>query len=223
MARMRARRNRAGLVLGALFATAGLAFGHCDTMDGPVITDAKAALKAGDATRVLKWVPKADEDEIRRAFQKTLAVRGSGSEARELADRYFFETLVRVHRAGEGAPYTGIKPADGSTPDPIAKSDESLETGDVDDLARRIGGAVEAGVRKRFAAAAEAKKHADESVEAGRKYVAAYVEFVHYVEGVHDMTAGHAVHHHDQAEAEHGHGHEHGHDAPSEGRPKHEH
>ena len=219
--RMSARWGWAWLVLGAWFAMAGLAWGHCDTMDGPVISDAKAALRAGDASGVLKWVPKADENEIRQAFQKTLAVRASGPEARELADRYFFETLVRVHRAGEGAPYTGIRPADGSAPAPIAKSDEALETGDVDDLAKRIGDAVEAGVRERFAAAAEAKKHAGESVEAGRKYVAAYVEFVHYVEGVHNMITDHGAHHHGHAQSAHG---EHAPTkTPSEGARKHIH
>lgn len=194
-----------GAFLVALTAS-GVAFGHCDTMDGPVITDAKAALKAGDATTVLKWVPKADEAEIQRAFKKAVAVRGASAEARELADHYFFETLVRIHRAGEGAPYTGLKPADGEEIDPIIKSDQALESGDVDELARQLGEAVEAAVRKRFAAAAEAKEHGDDSVEAGRKYVAAYVEFVHYVEGVHELTTGHADHHHGQAEASQGHG-----------------
>jgi hypothetical protein len=43
-------------------------------------------------------------------FTKTLAVRKQSKEAKELADMYFFETLVRIHCAGEGAPYTGLKP-----------------------------------------------------------------------------------------------------------------
>lgn len=214
---MKARWRGAFSGLIASVAMAGLAFGHCDTMDGPVITDAKAALKAGDATPVLKWVPKADEAEIRQAFKKAIAVRGSSPEARDLADHYFFETLVRIHRAGEGAPYTGLKPAEGGAPDAIAKSDEALETGDVDELASRIGRAVEESVRERFAAAIEAKKAANDSVEAGRKYVAAYVEFVHYVEGVHDLTTGHGGHHHHHAEVAQGH------DSSSESRSKHEH
>lgn len=201
-------RGMQGILGGLLVAltASGLAFGHCDTMDGPVITDAKAALKAGDATPVLKWVPKADEVEIRSAFKKAVAVRDASPEARELADHYFFETLVRIHRAGEGAPYTGLKPAGGEEIDPIVKSDQALESGDVDDLARQLGEAVEATVRKRFAAAAEAKEHGNDSVEAGRKYVAAYVEFVHYVEGVHELTTGHADHQHGQAQASRGHG-----------------
>ena len=86
------------------------AFAHCDTLDGPVVLDAKAALEKGDVTPVLKWVKKDNEKEIRKVFSHTLAVRKLNPEARELADHYFFETLVRVHRAGEGAPFTGLKP-----------------------------------------------------------------------------------------------------------------
>ena len=86
------------------------ALAHCDTLDGPVVKDARAALDAKDLTPVLKWVEYEKEGEIREAFQHALAVRALGPEARALADRFFFETLVRVHREGEGAPYTGLKP-----------------------------------------------------------------------------------------------------------------
>jgi hypothetical protein len=87
-------------------APARTAGAHCDTLDGPVVVDARAALAAGDVTEVLKWVQAGDEPEIRAAFDRTLAVRAAGGAALELADTWFFETLVRVHRAGEGAPYT---------------------------------------------------------------------------------------------------------------------
>lgn len=190
--------NRVGVIAGALalvFVMTGSAFGHCDTMQGPVVKDAQAALDKGDATGVLKWVPKANTDEILRAFQKTLVVRSKGPDAKELADMYFFETLVRVHRAGEDAPYTGIKPAATPMPAPVAKSDEALEKDNVDDLVKLIAAAVEAGIRERFTAAAKAAKHKDDSVEAGRKFVAAYVQFVHYVEAVHDTAMGHGGHH----------------------------
>jgi hypothetical protein len=195
--------SRVGLILGALallFMATASAYGHCDTMDGPVVKDARVALENGDVTGVLKWVPKASEDEVRHAFQKTLVVRAKGPEARELADMYFFETLVRLHRASEGAPYTGIKPAGTPAPAPVAKADEALQNDNVDELAERIAAAVESGIRERFAAAAEARKHKDESAEAGRKFVAAYVEFVHYVERIHDAAMGHGAHHgHEEA------------------------
>ena len=170
---------------------------HCDTMDGPVIADAKKALGAGDVTPVLKWVNADHEKEIKDLFKKTLVVRKKGPEARELADMYFFETLVRVHRAGEGAPYTGLKPA-GEVEPIVAASDKALESGNVDELVKRVIAAVEKGIRERFDNAVEKKKHADDSVEAGREFVEAYVVFVHYVEGIHQAVASQAGHHGDE-------------------------
>lgn len=167
---------------------------HCDTLDGPVVLTAKTALEKADITPVLKWVRKDDEKEIREQFQKTLTVRKQGTEARELADRYFFETLVRIHRAGEGAPYTGLKAA-GAVEPAVAAADTALETGSVDRLVKLVASAAEKGIRDRYAHAAETRKHADHTVDAGRSFVAAYVEFTHYVERLHmDATApaGHA-------------------------------
>ncbi|MCG3148227.1 MAG: hypothetical protein PCFJNLEI_01670 [Verrucomicrobiae bacterium] len=166
---------------------------HCDTLDGPVVNAAKVALEKGDVNLVLIWVQKKDEAEIKKAFDKTLAVRKQSAEAKELADTYFFETLVRVHRAAEGAPYTGLKPA-GEIEPPIAAADKALETGKVDNLANEVSKAVADGIRKRFTRSLEAKKHADHNVAAGREYVAAYVEFVHYVERLH--TAAGSTHGH---------------------------
>jgi len=159
-----------------------VALAHCDTLDGPVVKDARASLDTKDVTPVLKWVRPDKEGEIREAFRHALGVRTLGPEARALADRFFFETLVRVHREGEGAPYTGLKPA-GTTVDPgIAASDTALETGSVDPLVKLLSAEVDRGLRHRFAQAAEARKHAAESVEKGRQYVASYVEFMHYAE-----------------------------------------
>ena len=180
------------------------AFAHCDTLDGPVVIDARSALDKADITPVLKWVKADDEPELRAVFAKTLAVRKLDPAAKELADTYFFETLVRIHRAGEGAPYTGLKAA-GTVPPPIVKADQSLEKGNVDELATAIGNHAEAGVRERFKHALEAKKHAGESVVAGRDFVAAYVTYVHYVEGV--VAAVHAETHHGETGAKGGHQH----------------
>ncbi len=189
--------------LSLAFASPPRVFAHCDTMDGPVVVDAKAALSKADVSGVLKWVAKDKEEEIRTAFQMTLTVRSKGSEARELADMYFFETLVRVHRAGEGAPYTGLKPA-GTDPGPAVKAaDQALEQGNVDELAKRIGELAEAGVRERFARAIEAKEHANHNTEAGREFVETYVVFVHYVEGLHNTIAGHGSHHAESEAEEH--------------------
>jgi hypothetical protein len=179
-----------------LFST-GIAAAHCDTLDGPVITTARIALEKGDVTPVLKWVKKEDEEKIREAFDKTVTVRTKGPAARELADMYFFETLVRIHRAGEGATYTGLKP-DTEVDPAIALADKALESGSVDKLVRVLTDATAKGIRERFRRALEARKHADESVIAGREFVEAYVIFTHYVEGVHASVKGGAEHHEHQ-------------------------
>jgi hypothetical protein len=171
-----------------------LAAAHCDTVDGPVITTAKAALESGDLTPVLKWVRKGDEPELRAAFGRARAVRSRGPEAKELADTYFFETLVRVHRAGEGAPYTGLKPA-GAVPPAIAAADAALVSGSAEGLTKSLIEQIATGIRTRFARAQELKKHANESVEAGRQYVKAYVELMHYLEALSEID-GDAHHAH---------------------------
>ncbi len=179
----------------ALLTTDKAVFAHCDTLDGPVVKEAQLALEKGDVTGLLKWVRKEHEQEIRDAFSRSLAVRVKGKEARVLADRFFFETLVRVHRAGEGAPFTGLKPS-GTVEAAIAAADKALQAGSVDELAEKIGNAVGNEIKKRFVEAIEKKKHAEDSVEAGREFVEAYVQYVHFIEGIHNMVTKGAEHHH---------------------------
>jgi hypothetical protein len=174
--------------LAALIMATRSASAHCDTLDGPVVQSAKAALEKGDVTPVLKWVKPDDEKVIRETFAKTSKARAAGKEAREIADLYFFETLVRVHRAGEGVAYTGLKPA-GSVEPGIAAADKALETGTADELAHNTAKAIGEGIMKRYAEVAEKRKHADESVAAGRAYVAAYVSYIHFVEAVAALAA----------------------------------
>ena len=162
---------------------------HCDTLDGPVVSDARAALAAGNVTPVLKWVQTEDEPEIRAAFDRTLAVRAAGGAALELADTWFFETLVRVHRAGEGAPYTGLKAA-GAVEPGIAAADRAIDSGSADGLVAALKEHLDEGVRRRFERVVAAREHANHNVVAGRGYVAAYVDFIHYVEGLHVALAG---------------------------------
>lgn len=182
------------LSLIALIALSGKAYAHCDTLDGPVVQTARMALEKGDVTPVLKWIQADDEKEIRAAFQKTLTVRSKGAEARDLADMYFFETLVRIHRAGEGAPYTGLKPGEAVDP-AVALADKALETGSVDKLVNILTKAMDSGIRERFQHAKETQKHADDTVEAGREFVKAYVIFTHYAEGLHATIKANADHH----------------------------
>jgi len=182
------------VIFGSIFLFTNNLYAHCDTLDGPVVAEARKALATNDVTPLLKWVASDNEKEIRDAFQKTIRVRKLGGQARELADMYFFETLVRIHRAGEGAPYTGLKP--GAAVDPaVALADKALESGSVDKLSNILTNAMANGIRKRFYRALEARKHADENVTAGREYVEAYVIFTHYVEGLHALIKGGTAHH----------------------------
>jgi len=170
---------------------------HCDTLDGPVVESARYALATDDVTPLLKWVSIDDEQLIRAAFQNTMEVRKLGGQAQKLADMYFFETLVRIHRAGEGASYTGLKA--GTEVDPaIALSDKALESGSVDKLIGVLTDATAKGISERFHRALEKRKHVDESVTAGREFVEAYVIFTHYVEELHASVKGGTGHHEHQ-------------------------
>ena len=131
---------------------------HCDTLNGPVVIAARGALAKGDVTPVLKWVKPDQEADIRAAFARTLVVRRQSKEAAKLADMYFFETLVRIHRAGEGAPYTGLQPA-GAVDPGIEAADKALETGNVDPLVSDISHRLAEALAARFANVIEAKRH----------------------------------------------------------------
>lgn len=177
-------------LLGGVSATA---LAHCDTVDGPVVKDGRSALATGDITPVLKWVRAADEAEVRGTFASAVRVRSAGGEARELADRLFFETVVRLHRQGEGAPFTGLKPA-GHVEPAVALADEALEEGDAAKLLAATTRRVSVGVKARFERVLAAKAHAGESVAAGREFVAAYVDYIHVLETIFRVAGEGAAH-----------------------------
>lgn len=157
------------------------AFAHCDALDGPVVKAAMAALQKGDVTPVLKWVASDQEAELRGAFEEARAVRAGGARAQALADRYFFETVVRLHRQSEGEPYTGVKPA-GHIAQDLVEADRAMASGTSEHLVHALIAKTTKELQAKFAAARERRARADESVDAGRRYVAAYVAFMHYVE-----------------------------------------
>ena len=178
-------------------------FAHCDTLDGPVVKAARNALETGNINYVLIWVQKSDEEEIKKAFQKTLAVRKLNPEAKELADMYFFETLVRVHRAGEGEPYTGIKPAGYKVEPGIEIADKSIEKGSIESVLKFLNDRMQENVLEHFNHVQSKKKFKTDDVEAGREYVKAYVEFIHSVENIFESTRASAhTSHTSQKEAE---------------------
>lgn len=180
------------------------AFGHCDGLDGPVVTQARRALESSNVNLVLPWVREKDEADIREAFADALVVRKLGPRAKEVADLHFFETLVRVHRAGEGAPYTGLKPAGRDLGPAIPAADRALEDGSIEKLVRLLNDAVRNGLRDQFARVAARKGFDPDDVKAGRSYVDAYVSYIHYVERLWQAAGPSAAEHHaEHAEVEH--------------------
>ena len=168
------------------------AFGHCDTMDGPVVADARKAIDQKNVNYVLKWVQADDEKEIREVFDLIMKVRGLNEDARKVSDRYFFETVVRIHRSGEGMPYTGIKPEGTSIDEKIKAADQSLVSGDLQPLEKLVPEDRLTELRKRFDKAMSLRNFNVNDVRAGRAYIAAYVQFFHFAEG---ETAGNSHEH----------------------------
>lgn len=175
-----------GFVLLASLIFTPTTFAHCDTMDGPVVRAAKQALKTRNINYVLIWVQQKDEAEVRQAFRQTLVVRRLNRAARDLADRYFFETLVRIHRAGEGQPYTGLKPAGTDLGPVIPVADKSLENGEIAALLKLFPENAKPEIANRFNDAIAKKNFNHNDVEAGRNYVAAYTSFLEYLEHLYE-------------------------------------
>ncbi|HET8748616.1 MAG TPA: DUF6448 family protein, partial [Ramlibacter sp.] len=175
---MKARHPLFALLAAAALAWTSSAQAHCDTLDGPVVAAGHKALETGNVNLALVWVRPADEAEVRSAFAQALEVRRAGGAARDLADMHFHETLVRVHRAGEGAPYTGLKPA-GTIEAPVAAADRALASGRLEPLAHLIAERTEQGLHRQFEQVMAHRKYAPNDVAAGRAFTAAYVEYVH--------------------------------------------
>jgi hypothetical protein len=157
-------------------------------MDGPVVTAAKRALEAHDASIALAYVPEHDEEEVRRAFDAALRIRDQGPFVREVADLHFFETVVRVHRAGEGAPYTGLKPAGLDHGPVIPVAERAIETGSPERLIELLTARVEQEVRKRFAHVMDLQAQADGDLDANREYVAAMLDLQVWSHGLYQAT-----------------------------------
>lgn len=158
---------------------------HCDSLDGPVVTAARAALEAGDVDLVLPFVPADGETEVRDAFALVLDARSTGGEAADVADRWFFETVVRVHRAGEGAPFTGLKPAGLDVGPVIPAAERALATGLPDELVDLLCATVRTQVERRLALATGLRPGPAATVAESREYVEAMLGLQVWAHGVH--------------------------------------
>jgi len=181
---------------------------HCDTLDGPVVKAARKALETGNINLILPWVPKKAEAELKKAFEKTLRVRKQSKEAMELADYWFFETAVRLHREGEGAPYTGLKPAGLDWGSVVPRADKAIEKGDAKEVIEFLMHVVEEELQKRFKHAMAKKKYNENNVDAAREYVQAMLGFVLYSHHLYTNITGVGEHGEEHGEKGMG-GHEH--------------
>jgi hypothetical protein len=181
------------LLFSVLFLSSTVTFAHCDTMDGPVIADAKKAITEKNVNYVLKWVRPQDEAEIKYAFNLSMKVRILSPEAKELSDKYFFETLVRVHRNGEGVPFTGVKPSGTPIDEKILAADKSIEIGNLSPLNNMVPKEKQPELTERFKKVMSLRNFDVNNVEAGREYIEAYVQFFHFAEGEEE---GHDAHTH---------------------------
>ena len=173
---------------GFLAATPAPALAHCDGLDGPVVKAAQRALETRNPAFALIWVQQKDEHEIRTVFEQTLGVRALSPQANELADRFFFETVVRLHRTGEGAPFTGLKPAGRDRGPAIPAADEAIRVGSVESARRLLTAVLEERLRDQFGEVMAAKTFNSDNLPAARAFVTAYVEFIHFVERVYAST-----------------------------------
>jgi hypothetical protein len=170
-------------ILSLLTLSINVTFAHCDTMDGPVIKDARIAIEQNNVNYALKWVHPENEAEIKEAFILVMKVRGLAPEAKILAEKYFFETLVRLHRSGEGMPFTGVKPSGTPIDDKILAADKSIESGSLSPLNEKVSKDMLPELTKRFNKVMSLKHFDVNNVEAGREYIEAYVQFFKFAEG----------------------------------------
>jgi hypothetical protein len=167
-------------------------------MDGPVVKAAARALAESDAALVLPYVPREGEDEVKEVFGKTVALRGQGDEAREVADRYFFETVVRIHRAGEGEPFTGLMPAGLDHGPVIPAAERAIERGSAEELCDVVKERATEQLRRLM----QLKREADGDIEANRKYVSAMLGLQVWAHKLYQCaeSAPHEAHHHSHVE-----------------------
>jgi hypothetical protein len=177
----------------ALLLRPGTASAHCDTMEGPAVKDGQSALETGNVNIALKWVRPEGAEELRRIFEQAHAIRHLGEDVRAVADQWFLENLVRIHRAGEGAPYTGLQPVGAPVEERVRAADEAVATGTLAPLAGLVPEEQLAELEVRFSEVLASRDFPVDDVDAGRAYLDAYVRFFKLAEG-HDHD-----HHHDSA------------------------
>ena len=170
---------------------------HCDSLDGPVVRAAQRALHAGNVALVLPYVPKAAAREVLDAFAKVMEARRASAVCAEVADRYFYETVVRLHRAGEGAAFTGLKPAGLDVGPVIPVAEKAIESGNAGALEDVLVTAVREQLAERFHHLDHLREGIHGGVDGARAYVQAMLGLQVWAHGLYQATraTGHAMGH----------------------------
>src|SRR5690625_5193210 len=171
-----------GLLLFSTLGVAGTAHAHCDSLDGPVVADARIALDRGDITPVLKWILHEQEEELRSVFAQTMEVRHMNEQVQNVADHRFFETLIRLHREAEGASFTGVKPAGTDFGPAIPAAEKALEGRSLKEVYELLTEEIHNGLHHYYNNVMELSNYDPEDVDAARAWVNAYVQYMHYIE-----------------------------------------
>ena len=156
---------------------------HCDTMEGPTVADGFKAMDTNNINYVLKWVQPKYEKEITEKFNLSMKVKDLSPNAKVLAEQYFFSELVRVHRAGENAPFDGLKPYGTPIDEKVKAADKSIEVGNLSPLEGLLEKEKMPELKERFERVMSLKNFDVNNVEAGREYIEAYVMFFKFAEG----------------------------------------
>lgn len=197
--KFKTRKSNSQTILSVVFGSLLMLFAalpasaHCDSYDGPVIKDATKALEMNNVNLVLKWITDEQEKEIIPLFNKTYNLKNGDKEVYAIVVKHFFETLVRLHRETEGAPYTGLKPA-GSTKQIIQMTDSALYEDDIEGFIVKLDNHLSKVVHEKYQKVAELNKVKDNSKEQGRAFVEAYVDYTHTIEAIHNIIEHGAAH-----------------------------
>jgi len=117
-----------------------------------------------------------------------------GGRSAALADYWFYETAVRLHREGEEAPYTGLKPAGLDWGPVVPRAEKAIEKGNAAEVIEFLLHTVKETLQSRFDKAISRKRYDENDVEAARRYVQAMLGFVLFSHHLYEFVRGETEH-----------------------------
>lgn len=165
-----------------------------DMTNGPVMGAAKMALDKGNVNYVLIWVPEESENKLKNLFEKTFCESRAGKDMEDIAINWYFETVKRLHRAGERRLYTCMNPDGSDERSVVPKVKRAIETGEADEIIGFIPKTKEHDFRHRLHHLIEKKNYDVNNVAAGREYVAEFIDFIIYLHHFCTSSSGESGH-----------------------------